>query len=81
VVIANFTPLPRRNYRLGVPEAGTYLELINTDGGYYGGSDVGNGGRIHSRPEPSHGRKHSIELSLPPLGVLWLKLEGKPQPR
>ncbi|MEY4580332.1 MAG: 1,4-alpha-glucan branching protein GlgB [Pseudomonadota bacterium] len=77
VVIANFTPLPRNNYRLGVPEAGTYVELINTDGSYYGGSDVGNGGRIQSTPNESHGRKHSIVLNLPPLGVLWLKLEPR----
>jgi len=70
VVVCNFTPVPRENYRIGVPRAGRYRERINTDATEYGGSGVGNAGEVHAEPHPMHGHHYSIRLQLPPLGVL-----------
>jgi 1,4-alpha-glucan branching enzyme len=75
VVICNFTPIVRQGHRLGVPDAGRYRELINTDSELYGGSNVGNGGFIITEPVSCHGRPHSIAPILPPLGTLLLKYE------
>ncbi|MBI3355421.1 MAG: alpha amylase C-terminal domain-containing protein, partial [Nitrospirae bacterium] len=63
----------RHGYRIGVPEAGWYQELINTDSIMYGGSNVGNFGGIHSVESPCHDLPHSLTLTLPPLSVLLLK--------
>jgi 1,4-alpha-glucan branching enzyme len=71
--VANFTPVIREGYRVGVPRAGYYRELINTDGVCYGGTDVGNGGGVMSEPIPWHGQPHSVLLTLPPLAALWLR--------
>ncbi|WP_437873753.1 1,4-alpha-glucan branching protein GlgB [Sorangium sp. So ce363] len=76
VFIGNFTPVPRHHYRIGVPRRGAYLEVLNTDAVQYGGSGVGNLGRVEVEDVPSHGFPQSIVLSLPPLGVLWLVPEG-----
>ena len=73
VVVCNFTPVPREKYRVGVPVGGKYVELLNTDGHYYGGTDVGNGGTVVAEDVPWHGRSHSLLLTLPPLAALWLK--------
>ena len=73
VSVLNFTPVPRDGYRIGVPVAGPYLELVNSDGDLYGGSNVGNGGAIFSEPIASHGCDQSLRLTLPPLGFLLLK--------
>jgi 1,4-alpha-glucan branching enzyme len=73
VIVCNFTPVPRSDYRIGVPYAGTYREVLNSDSSYYGGSNVGNAGTLHSDPIACHHRPHSLSLSLPPLGVLFLK--------
>jgi 1,4-alpha-glucan branching enzyme len=73
VAIVNFTPVVRNGYRIGVPVAGSYLELMNSDSHAYGGSNVGNGGVIFTEPIPSHGHQQSVRLSLPPLGFLLLK--------
>jgi 1,4-alpha-glucan branching enzyme len=70
VIICNFTPVPREDYRIGVPRPGRYRERINTDAMEYGGSGVGNAGEVHAEPHPIHGHHHSICLRLPPLGVL-----------
>jgi 1,4-alpha-glucan branching enzyme len=70
VIICNFTPVPRENYRIGVPQPGRYCERINTDAVEYGGSGIGNAGEVHADPEPMHGHPHSIRLNLPPLGAL-----------
>jgi 1,4-alpha-glucan branching enzyme len=70
VVVCNFTPVPRENYRIGVPRPGRYRERINTDAVEYGGSGVGNAGEVHAEPHPMHGHSHSLCLRLPPLGVL-----------
>ncbi len=73
VVACNFTPLPRHNYRLGVPRGGFYRELLNSDGTWYGGSGQGNLGGVEATPVPFHGHYQSISLTLPPLGFLMLK--------
>jgi len=75
VVAVNFTPVPREDYVIGVPEAGRYVELLNSDSAVYGGSNVGNAGAIESVPTPAHGRLHRLSLTLPPLGCLFLKRE------
>jgi 1,4-alpha-glucan branching enzyme len=69
----NFTPVPRLGYRVGVPRPGVWVELLNTDSAHYGGGDVGNGGGVASDPIPWHGQAHSVLLTLPPLGVVWLR--------
>jgi 1,4-alpha-glucan branching enzyme len=71
MVIANATPVPRLNYRVGVPSPGRWSELLNTDAAEYGGSGMGNFGGVDSVPVDSHGFHQSIVLSLPPLGVLF----------
>jgi len=76
LVVANFTPLPRENYLVGVPAPGHWRELLNSDAPLYGGSGVGNQGGADSVPVAAHGRFHALNLRLPPLGVLVLKLEG-----
>ncbi len=72
VVVCNFTPVPRRRYRIGVPLAGVYREVFNSDAHDYGGSGMGNGGTAASSPRPWHGQDHSLELTLPPLAALIL---------
>ena len=75
LVALNFTPIPRHDYCVGVPCAGSYLELLNSDSGFYGGSDLGNSGGIVTRPIECNGRPHSLSLTLPPLGGVILKLQ------
>jgi 1,4-alpha-glucan branching enzyme len=75
LVICNFTPVVRENYRVGVPDPGLWRELLNSDAAAYGGSGTGNLGGVTSAPIPFHGRPHSINLQLPPLGMLVLKHE------
>ena len=69
----NFTPVPRESYRVGVPEPGMYTELVNSDAGFYGGGNVGNGGAVSTERVAAHGHDHSIVLRLPPLGFLLFK--------
>ena len=73
VVVCNFTPIVRHQFRLGVPAEGGYRELVNTDSEYYGGGNVGNGPWLATEAMPSHGRPYSIVATLPPLGTLILK--------
>jgi 1,4-alpha-glucan branching enzyme len=73
IAVVNFTPVPRRGYRLGVPASGEYLELLNSDADVYGGSNIGNQGRVTAEPRPSHAYDWSLNLSVPPLGFLLLK--------
>jgi 1,4-alpha-glucan branching enzyme len=70
VTVCNFTPLPRENYRIGVPRPGRYRERINTDAVEYGGSGVGNAGEVHAESHAMHGQPYSLCLRLPPLGAL-----------
>ena len=72
LVILNFTPTPRSNYRIGVPKGGFWKERLNSDAPLYGGSGWGNMGGAHANPIPSHGYYASLSLNLPPLGVLFL---------
>ncbi|MEW6439726.1 MAG: 1,4-alpha-glucan branching protein GlgB [bacterium] len=76
LVVCNFTPVPRERYRVGVPRAGFWRELLNSDSDVYGGSNVGNAGGVLTEPLESHGRPCSVVLELPPLGVLFLKSAG-----
>jgi 1,4-alpha-glucan branching enzyme len=72
VCVVNFTPVVRRGYRVGLPRAGAWRELVNTDAALYGGSDVGNAGMVVAEGIAAHGQSASAELVLPPLGAVWL---------
>jgi 1,4-alpha-glucan branching enzyme len=72
VCVVNFAGLPHEDYRLGLPAAGKWRELVNTDAAEYGGSGVGNLGGVRAEPAGLHGRPASANLRLPPLGALWL---------
>jgi 1,4-alpha-glucan branching enzyme len=75
LVACNFTPVPRQKYRVGVPVGGRWRELLNSDGTEYAGSGVGNAGEVTALTEKQHGRPFSLELTLPPLAVVFLKPE------
>ena len=81
VVLAacNFTPVPRHNYRAGVPRGGFWREALNTDAAEYGGSGQGNLGGVEAAPVPCHGHPFSLNLTLPPLAAVYLRCEG-PRP-
>jgi 1,4-alpha-glucan branching enzyme len=76
LVVCNMTPVPRTGYRIGVPRAGVWEELLNTDTALYGGSGIGNGGTVATAPVQSHGEAQSLELTLPPLATLFLRPGG-----
>jgi 1,4-alpha-glucan branching enzyme len=71
-VVANLSPVPRHGYRIGLPVGGEWREALNTDATAFGGSGVGNGGSVWAMDETWHGLPFSAEVTLPPLGVLWL---------
>jgi 1,4-alpha-glucan branching enzyme len=72
LIVCNFTPVPRDNFRVGAPCGGHWQERLNSDARYYGGSDLGNFGGVEAAPLPAHGRHHSLTLRLPPLATLFL---------
>ncbi|MEQ9812169.1 MAG: 1,4-alpha-glucan branching protein GlgB [Azospirillaceae bacterium] len=76
LAVSNFTPVPRRGYRVGLPSGGLWREVLNTDAAVYGGSDVGNPGTRQADAIAWHGRGHSIALDLPPLATIVLKPEN-----
>jgi 1,4-alpha-glucan branching enzyme len=76
-VVCNFTPVPRYNYRIGAPRGGFWRELLNSDASEHGGSGQGNLGGVEASPVPCFGRMHSLTLTLPPLGAIFLKSETK----
>lgn len=76
IVISNFTPIPRHDYRIGVSVAGKYAEILNSDSGFYQGSNFGNYGEIASEEIESHGKENSVNLSIPPLATIYLKLQA-----
>jgi 1,4-alpha-glucan branching enzyme len=76
VFVLNFTPIPRQAYHVGVPRAGRWREVLNSDADVYGGSNVGNSGTVETVALAAHGREQSVPLTLPPLGILVLKHEG-----
>ncbi len=73
IVVLNFTPVPRENYRIGVPLAGEYVEVINSDSEFYSGSNMGNSGRLYAEDIPWMNRPHSLPITLPPLAGVVLK--------
>ncbi|MEO0259109.1 MAG: 1,4-alpha-glucan branching protein GlgB [candidate division WOR-3 bacterium] len=75
LIVCNFTPVPRYNYRIGVPYEGYWREILNSDAKEYGGSGHGNFGGIHSEQIPMHNKPYSLSLTLPPLGILFLSPE------
>ena len=70
--MVNFSGSPHENYKIGLPHAGRWLEVINTDADIYGGSGVGNLGAVEAVEVERHGRPASATITVPPLGVLWL---------
>jgi 1,4-alpha-glucan branching enzyme len=74
LAVSNFTPVARHGYRLGVPHGGHWREVFNSDSHFYGGSDVGNHGQVHTVPVAMHGHAQSLELTLPPLSTLYLQV-------
>ena len=76
VFVANLSPVPHHGYRLGLPRACRWREVINTDSSFYGGSDVGNLGGVDPEPIPWHDQPVSAEITLPPLAAMWLIPEG-----
>jgi 1,4-alpha-glucan branching enzyme len=76
VVACNFTPVPRANYRIGVPTTGRWAEVLNSDAVLYGGSGQGNLGGVVAAPVRWHGRAQSINVTLPPLGMVVFKGRG-----
>jgi 1,4-alpha-glucan branching enzyme len=72
VIACNMTPAVRTDYRVGVPQGGSWGEILNSDAEIYGGSNVGNGGHINAEDQGWHGRPASLRLTLPPLAVIIL---------
>ncbi|MEP9355959.1 1,4-alpha-glucan branching protein GlgB [Xanthobacter sp. KR7-65] len=78
LAVVNLTPVPRHDYRIGVPVPGFWREVLNSDATLYGGSGLGNLGGAFTRETPSHGEAHALALSLPPLSTLLFVPEGAP---
>jgi len=70
IVLCNFTPVPRMLYRIGLPRAGHYREIFNSDAAWYGGTNLGNGGGVEAVAAPCHGRDYSAAVTLPPLACV-----------
>jgi 1,4-alpha-glucan branching enzyme len=77
ICVCNFSPVVRLHYRLGAPVGGLYREILNTDSEMFGGGNVGNAGAVMAEPLPHHGLPFSLDLSLPPLAVLWFEVPGE----
>ncbi len=73
LVVCNFTPTPRPNYVVGVPVAGAWKEILNSDARIYGGSGQGNIGGVTAAPMPAHGRDYLLTITLPPLAMVAFK--------
>ncbi len=76
IIICNFTPVLHDGYRIGVPEPGGYIEVVNSDQGIYGGSGQENTGILAAAGQPFHNRPYSLELKIPPLAVIFLKQDN-----
>jgi 1,4-alpha-glucan branching enzyme len=76
LVVCNMTPVARRGYRIGVPLAGAWREIFNSDSAFYGGSNVGNEGRVTAQEFAAHGQPYSVEIVLPPLATIYLRYDG-----
>ncbi len=77
LIACNFTPVPRINYRMGIPKGGLWREILNSDAHDYAGSGQGNMGAIEAAPISSHGRPYALNVILPPLGAIFLKHEAQ----
>ena len=75
VIVCNFTPVPRETYRIGLPKAGVWREILNTDAVIYGGSNSGNQGQVTAMPHDSHGQPTSAEIFIPPLATLYFQFD------
>jgi len=75
VCVCNFSPVVRHGYRIGLPQGGAFREVLNTDSGRYGGSNIGNAGRIYGDAQPWQGLSHSASITLPPLAALWFEAD------
>jgi 1,4-alpha-glucan branching enzyme len=73
VCLVNLAPVPREDYRVGLPAAGEWVELLNTDSTHYGGTGVGNLGVVRAEERAWHDLPYSAEVTLPPLGAVWLR--------
>jgi 1,4-alpha-glucan branching enzyme len=80
LVVCNFTPVPRKNVRVGVPRGGFWKEIFNSDASEYGGSGQGNFGGVEAAPVPWHNLSHLVILSLPPLAAVAFKLTSETPP-
>jgi len=80
ICVCNLSPVPRSDYRLGLPCSGTWVEALNTDSTFYGGTDTGSLGGVEAEALPWHGQPCSALVTLPPLGVVWLVPEERPKP-
>jgi 1,4-alpha-glucan branching enzyme len=79
LVVCNFTPVPRKDYKVGVPDGGFWREVLNSDAWIYGGSNVGNFGGRYALPISVHGFYQSLSLNLPPLGIVVFRRENSPE--
>jgi 1,4-alpha-glucan branching enzyme len=78
VVVCNFTPVPRHAYLVGLPHAGLWREVLNSDAAVYGGSNMGNAGAVQGLAEAAHGLPASCRMTLPPLATVFLQWAGEP---
>jgi 1,4-alpha-glucan branching enzyme len=69
--------VPRENYVIGVPEQGSYVEVMNTDASWYGGGNLGNAGKVTATSQKEHGFDYALKLTLPPLAGLFLQKESE----
>ncbi|AJP74241.1 glycogen branching protein [Sphingomonas hengshuiensis] len=76
VVLLNMSANPLHGYEIGLPRAGTWQEILNSDADIYGGANIGNGGRVHASPAPAYGQPASARVTLPPLAAVLLRHEG-----
>ncbi|MGH8123458.1 MAG: alpha amylase C-terminal domain-containing protein, partial [Rudaea sp.] len=75
-IVCNFTPVPRHGYRIGLPQAGRWREILNSDAQIYGGSGMGNLGGVDAHAHPSHGFAAAAEVTIPPLGAVYFQFEA-----
>jgi 1,4-alpha-glucan branching enzyme len=76
VCVFNFNPVPKYGYKVGVPKAGYWKEILNSDSEAYFGSNIGNLGGVNTKDYSTHARPYTIEIALPPLAAVFFKYEG-----
>jgi len=78
LVVANMTPVPRPNHRVGVPQAGLWVEILNTNGKRYGGDGAGHAAPVKTNPTKWDDRLHSVELTLPGMSTMFFRFQSLP---